>query len=593
MLGLGLLFHGWWWNVASGLATADWFPAYAKLWREGQMPYRDFYLFAPPGHMLEHVVLQSIFGEGMLVGRVAGLVQRLVMMLVMFFWLRCFFSERAAVISAVVSFAVYANDPPDALNYMNHSAVFYALVAGWAGTEAWRRGSLGWALGAGIAAMAGVWTKQTTGPAALVLVGMGWVMGAWKEAEWKRFWRLGWAYAGGVLLVAVPMVVWLMKAGIWGDFLDQVIVRGPSSKGNLWQLVTRPFANVGGNILHGVGGVVGLGMVIGLWRTGWVERRARTGGVAGLGVLVGMVILFGVIFSWSLHRLGLSEAEEQVYSAGHSLLYWVVVIAWWFLWGLGGLIWLGRIRLSEGWWVMWVFGVGMFPVAAVSFPIYLLMAVPTLAVALAMWVDWLGELRWWRALVMMVVLGLMGIAVFNKLLMPFGFMRWIEPSVWEPRAERMPRGFEGLRLADFTARTIESMQQHLQEAPDGEPVMAFPFFPGLYLTTDRWPAGRALVYWLDVTPDYVLEMEVEAMKQRPPARVVALQMSEKIWMNFEEMFRAAHQSPPSREMRRMFMMWWKQDPGAMRLRVPGTRYPLDFFSVETRSVEEREGQAAQ
>ena len=85
---LPALFYGLFWNRYFGINLDGWFQFFGTQMLKGQVPYRDFYLFTNPLHVLESACLTALFGTHWWILRTVAIAQRSILALIAFVWLK-------------------------------------------------------------------------------------------------------------------------------------------------------------------------------------------------------------------------------------------------------------------------------------------------------------------------------------------------------------------------------------------------------------------------------------------------------------------------------------------------------------------------
>ncbi|NJK91021.1 MAG: hypothetical protein HC904_03805 [Blastochloris sp.] len=243
-----------WWNKALGGSTEGWFQHYADLVWQGRVPYLDFYLFTPPGHLLETLALSKFFGLDYMVFRWFGLIQRLLMCVILFVWLVRYFHPFFSFLGATLCMLAYSCDGPDVLFYVNHSTALWSLLACWMASHLDTRSKawFAWVIAAGFFAGINCLVKQTTGLGISMLIPVAWLIMGWRS-PWQARLKLAlpcYGLAWGIPILGA--LLWMNSQGAWHAFIEQVFVRGTSSKGPLVDTLFRPFSPFPTAVLYGV-----------------------------------------------------------------------------------------------------------------------------------------------------------------------------------------------------------------------------------------------------------------------------------------------------------------------------------------------------
>src|ERR1044072_9191046 len=154
-----------WWNKYLGITNDGWHFFHAQRIVNGEMPYRDFYLFIPPLHPLRIAAEISLFGNYLIVPQIFGLLERIILFIVLFIWLCRFFPVKYSLVGVMTGAVLYLSDYSESLSSLHHEAVFWATLAAFCLSSAFanpRRRNL-WALASGMFAALAFLGKQTSG----------------------------------------------------------------------------------------------------------------------------------------------------------------------------------------------------------------------------------------------------------------------------------------------------------------------------------------------------------------------------------------------------------------------------------------------
>ena len=136
---------------------------YTLLTQKGLLPYRDFYFFTQP---ISLIIAQLIskFGDGYMLYRYYGMVERSLLILALYFLISKHFSPKATFVAVVTSAFLYSSFNIDILyTYYQTTLLFFllSLICLQRGIESRRR----WLFdcGSGIFASLALFTKQSNG----------------------------------------------------------------------------------------------------------------------------------------------------------------------------------------------------------------------------------------------------------------------------------------------------------------------------------------------------------------------------------------------------------------------------------------------
>ena len=154
--GLSLLYLLTFFNRFVGLRSGngEFFTGLAFL--HGQLPYRDYFTATPCLNTFKSALLLHMFGPFLIVSRLAGVLERVSIGLLLYRWLRLMFPAGASFLAALATLVVSAGDRSDPIASYNHDAILWAMLSGFAAACALRAGGLkgpgrlaGWAAASG------------------------------------------------------------------------------------------------------------------------------------------------------------------------------------------------------------------------------------------------------------------------------------------------------------------------------------------------------------------------------------------------------------------------------------------------------------
>ena len=530
LIAVSLLFYGAYWDRFIGASSGGIFPYTSQLIRAGQVPYRDFCFLVPPLHPLKLAAIMSLFGETLLAARAEAILERTLLAVLVFAWLRRFVRAPAAFMGALLGLAVFAGDPADAIDSYHHSSVFFAICAGFAANlslekqGSWR---LNWAAIAGLCAGLCFFTKQTTG--------LG-VTAALPIALWAVDWRSGprptltrWtAFAAGWLIPAIAICGWLTANGAFGMFIQSVF-RSGGAKGSGLQLLLRPFLQMW---------PLSIIAAIMLWRlakfAGMPRDRPQPAQSLALSAVAAITILIGVRFkNWG---------SVPVFS---EIAQFTLILI--------GLFGIGLVALTlahrtikrpltppeSALLVLSFVGFGADYMLGLSWAAYGPMALPSLALGTALVLDRAAEKGPRTQFAMTaIVLALFTFQAGEKVRQPFSWMEWSETTAQAAITSSPDPMLAGLRVASADQAAFDGIAQRIrQNTTQSDTLLVYPYFPLFYAVTGLRPPTYAFNHFMDVTPDWVVARDFETLRRTPPAVIVFMVQDPEQVSGTEKVFR--------------------------------------------------------
>ena len=201
----------------------------------GHLPYRDYFSATPPLNTLKSALLLKLFGPFLIVGRAAGVLERVAIALVLFTWLRRLFPIRFAFTASIVTIILSAGDRTDPIASYNHDAIFLAMLSGLAAshvlTSKNTRDLLLWSSASGLFAGLCMLTKQTIGLGAMVAVPVTVVILLLNGRLWRGAFQWIVSFALGCAIPLLLLSAWLARMGMLHTFFTMVFLKGPAAKG--------------------------------------------------------------------------------------------------------------------------------------------------------------------------------------------------------------------------------------------------------------------------------------------------------------------------------------------------------------------------
>lgn len=533
-----LLFILPWWNRYLGITNEGWYQFFGKQILQGRIPYRDFYLFVPPGQSLVMAALTSIFGDRVVVPELFGFAGAIALALTLYVWMIRLFPVFWATLAALCTTAIYFKGSIESLSGLQLDSILYPALALTAASFA-----LDGNAGSGSLMLTGLFaglsfvTKQTAGVATLSLgVMLPVLITARSQARaglhTVTFFAIGWSIP--VLLTSA----WLAKNGGFRDFLNDVFLQGPSSKGSLASLLARQVYGIFSNRYQEVSAAVALVVVLfaGLLfhfmngadgENRLLSKRCEAFAIFGFGAIAVAVIIYAQHWpsAWPsrLHRLDfffsivpiyigefgsfalmvvygsqflrrkLSGHEEQLLLAASTSFACVFLFS--FSWATG------RIMLIPAFPFVAAFGLAKLPSGKFT----------SLAKTAA------------------VLLAFVCVAVMagSKMRVPYYWADWREGDALRASVALDFPELRGIQVTPETAAFLRRLVGDIQQySRPSDPIAEFGTMPILYTLAHRTPMTFSYIHYIDVTPDYIYRTDALRLQHDPPAVIVFLSRSE-------------------------------------------------------------------
>ena len=531
---LPALFYALFWNRYFGINLDGWFQFFGQQILNGRVPYRDFYLFTNPLHALESAGLTVLFGTQWWILRSVAIGQRMVLALVAFLWLkRAGYAPPDATAGAVIASIVFGCDVADPLFYYHHDSVFYCVLAAFFAsigiTSASSRASTGWLLLAGLTGGLAFLTKQTTGVGiTLVLLTVPAAI-AWKTAGFRRAFFTSSCVGIGWIVFPALLFAWLARESALHDYIEQVFLKGPTSKGPILEVLIRPLLTTLkiSDLLFVA--LIALLTFVGFERLAYGSRAAGSGkttnlSVSGIDALVLLAMAVGLALGL-LRPNGLPVAllpimkrfsvppgvfNYQIALSASIYLTFMACIALFIRFGLrlgskrewtasdSSILLLAAVSLNNCYFL------------SLSWPAFEPMVFPGLALVVAHYLTTFQKggtnvaALWGKRLGLAALCLIVASAVAFKINRPFAWEGMIEPPVLNDGADCQLPQLRGLNLSSGTVDRLEKITSLIQtHSTDRDEIFVFPHLPIFYLLAERQPATFSFVHFWDVCPDFI------------------------------------------------------------------------------------------
>ncbi len=543
LVGLILFFLLSFFNRFAALRSGDGEYASGIAMLSGRLPYRDYFVTAPPGNMLKSLLLLKIFGPALIVSRTAGVLERLLIGIVLLRWLLQLFRPWHALLASVVTMVVSTGDRTDPIASYNHDAILFAMIAGLATSLVLEGGSerrtLLLAMASGGAAALSLLTKQTVGIGILFCLGIAGVV-LLPKVEGRRhtiLWCAG--FAAGWVVPMAALGAWLWKMELLRTMLRMMFITGPAAKaGHASDFILRTVQVAWNNPTWLLPGLVGLGLSWGAIRRGLDKEPTEAGDqtrqlqwVALAGVLViGVAELLAYTALPALRDF----SKSAVYFAFLGLTFWLV----------SRIPSIVRLRMTRRAAQQVLFGAVAWSIAvmlSLSWPVFEAMALPGLGFLLCATLAGVRDrFKWFPLLVMAAMVF---IQVREKLDLPFTFDHLSEAPVRFEQAASVQPQLSGMRFSPGMVRFLdETVALVVRQTRPDDSIFTYPEMGILYPLTGRWPPTRSGSHNIDVMNDAFAREEAQRLRQARPAVIIYYRLTEEQLQDDEKIWRGGRRS---------------------------------------------------
>lgn len=541
-----------WWNRYVAVTNDAWHYFYGLQIVHGRIPYRDFYLFVPPLYPLKNALLIALFGNRLLVPHILAIAEILVTAIILLVWLRRLWPMFETTVAVTIAISLYIFCMrSETLGGLHQETVVFPVLTAWLASLALRRPRLLFFGLAGVCAGLSALAKQNSGLVTVICVGPVLIVLLWRLYGSRTALWAGASYAFGVSLPVGLTCAWLALNGALSSFLQDVYLKGASSKGSVSDILLRPFAM----ILHDFHfqvqlavAIVCLGAFFGLVRLNQPaapeDSPHANSRIARFFVGMFAALLFGVGLSRYLDISGVSSFYQ---TAPADILLFSGEIGCAVLLLKSAKTWFrGQPRLRNAQFVL-AFAVSVSLAYALgwSWVNYTPIMIPSLAVFLAYSLTALNvpRLQWLRNLVLMGCILAVSAYAMLRMDRPFAWGGWAAPSVWTANQSLPEPELSGFRVSSESAYFINRVTHDItSNSRPGDRILAYPDIPIFYILAHRSPDTFAFVHWMDVAPDYIDRADATSILRNPPPVIVYLEQPEAKLRLAEGLFRDGHRS---------------------------------------------------
>ncbi|MFC1957663.1 carbohydrate binding domain-containing protein [Chloroflexota bacterium] len=541
-----------------------WGSVYADYILEGAVPYRDFHYFLPPVYPFIITAFTYIFGVGIILLRIFGIVVILAMTTVLFLIYARFFPVYIACIAAIVSILYYQSDNTHITYDFLHFCNLFGLLGVFfifkhfdydvhsLSTKSWKPSALLFC--AGLFGALAFLTKQSNGGLLVIFSFVAVAISTWSKEGFRKALESMGIYAFGVVVPILAVFIWLISNGALLAFWEQVFIGASSSKGGLLSIlfawVPRNFASqyFPGLLIFIV--AISLAKIWfyqeGFMLDGLVDKDNRKFSPPSLKIpfiFLGVLILFMLCILLPFWNIGLSQALDnnsflkRIYSILDINLITVSLLL--FCFSLFKLYGTKKAQFADIFIIttislgfMWGCGSGAFVRESGTF------------LALGLMLGYLfnigSSVNRGRifALILVFCAFLIIYMAPHKYLEPFNWWGLDEPDVRAVSTPLQSKYLHGFNVSNQKARIYSEVTSIVERyTKPGDHIYTFPNIPTFYLLTDRYPNTFGLVSWFDVESDKFAENDAYRILESPPEVIIYLDIPEFVWKGHEVLFR--------------------------------------------------------
>lgn len=517
-----------------------WFNVYAHYVRSGCVPYRDFYFFLPPLYLLKITALLNIFGDAFITFRIYAVIERILLISLVYAVYLRFARPRTAFLAALLSLFMYAGASVDVIYSYYQTCMLLGVLSLYFLVLALEREGR-WQFIALSAAFAGLsfMCKQSTGLFILLAVPAA-ILVAFRATGLRRSASLLAVYCGFAALSVVPFLLWLGLSGALPPFVSQVFLGGVASKGSLVTMLFGFF-----KVLFSVkylfwyllfAGVVWASSRKAAAHPGEVNESAGPGPLLLLlGAAVAIVVPYlapAILKVPYLFRAFDYLKEILINSAfifvlSYSLLRLPAMFS-------GAAPVKERVAFSVA-----IFSVAVMYAHGLSYALEPHAALPGFGFGICFIFSLpLLKGRIVKLLTFLSILCFVMLSSGRKYSSPYGWWGWIEPNIRMSAAKLDFPETRGFVVPSYENAVYSDIVKIIkQNSVETDTIYTFPHIPLFYYLSGRYPATFALVHYFDVCPDWLALADRDRLRAELPKVIVSLNFSERTWKFHEAVFR--------------------------------------------------------
>lgn len=498
---------------------------------DGVVPYRDYFCPIPFLAIIKAACLIQVFGKYAIVMRLEGLIMRILLGLVSYFWLTRFFRAPIACWSAIFCVVLCCGDVTDPLDHPNFDMIFWAVSAGFVmsfalNTNRSLRAFSLLSLAAGVLCGMSLLTKQTVGIGISFFLPVATLFGLIRLKEFKNAKCFPLAFGLGWILVIALGVVWLLCNGALNALITENFVSGPSAKGNLffnqikYIVIFWPL-----NIVAIIAAILAQKplQAVTISDDSWKDRSTSFMSfvaalvfpllAVGLGFVIGNQELIGIVdFLCRCIRVTL------IYFAYYTLIIFLAITA--FRW---------RTVKSQRHVQIVLLAAVCFTCTffiSLSFPAFEPMTIPSIGFIMAVLLVMAGKVR--ARLLYIGICFTISTVTIGKMIRPYSFTEISEPPVRTATTPSTVPMLKGLLLpkevVDFLDGTTKIINDNTKP---GDEIFIYPEIAILYSLTNRLYPTHSFFLNIDITSDESALQESKRLLERRPAVLVYVRPDEK------------------------------------------------------------------
>lgn len=542
-----------------------WWHYYAWRMAEGDVLYRDIYLFMPPYFVFITRALYALFGNHLILYTLLVGYPVRVGCLLMIYTVLCRFSKPMyACLAVFFGACLSATYQMDMLYDFNPLTMFPCLLVVYIFVKFYERLKSGrtaylYSFCIGLLLSLIFCLKQTFGITLSFTVVVMTAVIYFREYEGRRsdFRRYVLLSLAGAFVATLPLTVYLTAYGCWREFFDCIFSVGAAKGGTdkILMRVVQVFSD-----LRIWSYIV---VLIGVWALLRVYYHHHEPRHTEMGMMLSNLVVVSMFAALLADLVAYADLPLKFHSA---MTFNSLVVKW-------------RVRvymlLIDGGFLLWLFKAFRYftnreqassillftTLIAAHFFTGVLSTDGLEELYLVMYTPWLLVLAFdakcpyhklKNAVLLLVVAFFSLTCVSMKLKYPYSWQGWTEASIAPDNIRSQVPGLEGISLPDSVERRFAHIVDLIEEnTTSDDRVFQFANIPLFNLLTHRQIPGYVPITWFDVCSDSLAVRVAAELRRHPPKMLVWHNMIPLEWGTVERVFRGGNPSG-QRELQRFF-----------------------------------------
>jgi len=534
-----------------------WFIEYAKQAQLGKVIYRDFHVFTPPIYPFLFNWISDQFGYSVIVFRYYGLVERGLLVAIVYLIFSQIVSPYRAIALSLVGLFIYTSNMNDVIYSYYQLVAVFVFASAYSLILYYKNGNNLAVILAGTFAGLAFLTKQSTGvlvPTALLLI-MG-ALGFSRVLPGKKTLASLLQFVAGLFIPVAVVLAYLLYLNALGGYWDQVF-RGAASKGGLFHILFGFWGHMLGPEQMFFVGVFFLSIYAVSMKndriTMMVPRLSRW-----IDEIQVCWLIFGIMLSVFVLKMPLLMKHPDLYSKldaiyiEHSFSHYKLKLVFIVVFFTAGLVCYYFYKA-----ILKTITAQEVPIAISSVCSFAFMYSHGLSgliephaavIGAGLLFGWLIEIplplnQLKNALVYSLMIAIVGLAGFEKMSRMYSWWGWDEGNVWDAKFEPETPLLKGFFLSRDKVEILDGVTKAIRQySGEADAIYTFPHMPLFYVLADRRHDTFSAVHYFDVCSDALAISDAKIIWGIKPKVIVIMYFPESAWKQHEDIFRGGRRS---------------------------------------------------